>query len=105
MADSTQGSAAGMEADVLPSPPPGEGKYRIALSHPDPEHPNSAVFSWRKLYSFNPDFHPDGWDPRTSAVADLPVARGEFPGHDAWVECLLDNADGTHTWTPVDEEG
>lgn len=121
MTDASQGSAASIDASVLPSPPPGEGKYRIALSHPDPEHPNTAVFAWRKLYVLNPDFHDAHYDPLAAARADLDVAMSEFPDHDAWVEVLVDNhdetftetqegnsisrvsnGDGTHSWVPVD---
>jgi hypothetical protein len=99
MSDATQGSAASVNADVAPGS--SDGTYRIALRHPDEEHPNSATFSWRRTYSFNPDYHGDGYDPLVTARADLKVAKKEFPGHDVRVERLVDNGDGSHSWEVV----
>lgn len=98
MADASQGSAASVTTDVLP----GDGSFRIALCHPDKDHHNSEVFSWRRLYAFNADYHDANYDPLAAARADVRAAKKEFPGHDAWVERLVDNGDGTHSWVPVE---
>lgn len=101
--DASQGQSASVDAAVIPDP--GEGRYRIALAHPDESHDNSTVFSWRRQYRFDPEFHPDDYDPLAAAKSDVRNAKKEFPGHDAWVEVLVDNGDGTSSWVAVEEKG
>lgn len=98
MADATQESAASVELEVQPAV---DGRYRIALRHPDKKHPNAAWFSWRRTYRYDPDVHPDGYDPLKAARADLKAATAEFPGHDARVEVLVAKGDDNHAWEVV----
>lgn len=98
MADAKQRAAASVEAEALPAPSR-DGKYRIAILGRD----SGAWFTWRRAYIVNPDFHDDSYDPCQSALADMALARDEYPGRELRVEVLQDNSDGTHSWVPVEE--
>lgn len=118
MADADQGSAASIDTAVVPSR---DATYRIAVLGQD----TGVWFTWRRVYTVNPDFHDATYDPYTAAEADIKVAAAEYPGRDMRVEVLVDNndetfttvpnddgtearasnGDGTHSWVPVGEEG
>lgn len=82
-------------------PDPAVTRYRIALRHPDPDHPNREWFSWRRTYAFNADYHDPGYDPLEAAEGGLISATGEFPDHEARIEKLVDNDDDTSSWVAV----
>jgi hypothetical protein len=74
----------------------GTSTYRVALRHPDKDHPTNAWFQWRQP-----------WDSRAHADAAAGLAKDEFPDHDVKVqELVVKDTDGdgnpeTHSWKDV----
>ncbi len=91
MADTKQSQAATVDTVVIPSR---ERKYRIAVLGRD----SGAWFTWRRVYCFDVDVHPEDHDPLEAARGDLAKVEEEYPGREMRIEVLVDQGDGTSTW-------
>lgn len=80
-------------------------RYRVAMRHPEPEHPNAGVAH------FGPAFD-DGYlgaAEQLGVTVDLLDAarqcadrcRDEHPDYEVFVVELVDNGDGTASWREV----